>query len=114
MKRKVITPLLLLAAGAGYYQWISVTDIRIPCLFRKLSGFLCPGCGVTALCISLLRFDFKAAFYANPFLLCTSPFLLFELVLAIRRGNRTPVWNRIMLTVYLILLMLFGIMRNLV
>lgn len=36
------------------------------CPFRWLTGICCPGCGMTRAVISLLRLDFRQAFYYYP------------------------------------------------
>ena len=44
-------------------------NIGIPCLFYRLTGLKCPGCGNTRAALSLLRLDFSAAFFYNPMFL---------------------------------------------
>lgn len=44
-------------------------NIAIPCLFNRLTGLQCPGCGNTRAALSLLRLDFSAAFGYNPMFL---------------------------------------------
>lgn len=39
---------------------------QIPCIITFLTGCSCPGCGMTRAYISLLRLDFKGAFYYHP------------------------------------------------
>ncbi|MBQ8741022.1 MAG: DUF2752 domain-containing protein [Clostridia bacterium] len=38
----------------------------IPCLYKHLLGFCCPGCGMSRAYFSLLRLDFVAAFNYHP------------------------------------------------
>ena len=40
-------------------------DICIPCIWKKIFGFQCPGCGLTTAFISLIKLDFKTAFESN-------------------------------------------------
>ena len=49
---------LILVIGRGLY-----------CPVWKLTGLLCPGCGVTRMCLALLRLDVAAAWRANAALL---------------------------------------------
>ena len=44
---------LLGMAGLLYGIFVSYTGLAIPCLFRKVTGLLCPGCGVTGMCVAL-------------------------------------------------------------
>ena len=36
--------------------------LKIPCIFKEITGFECLGCGMTRAVISALKLDFKAAF----------------------------------------------------
>ena len=88
----------------------------IPCLFRLLTGFKCPGCGITTMLICLLHGNFRAAFAANPFLFCTGPLLLLECVLLTRYGKRmrgNVLVQKVIPVTYLVCLVLFGVIRNL-
>lgn len=59
------------------YAWVKVTTgWGISCGFRVSTGLYCPGCGVTTLCLALLRLDFLSAWQANPFLITISPILM--------------------------------------
>ena len=81
---------LLLAAGLGYALWVRLTGLAIPCPFRAVTGLLCPGCGVTRLCLALLRGDFPAAWSANPVLLLLLPVLAALAVRTALREEITP------------------------
>ena len=39
----------------------------LPCHFKEITGHPCPTCGTTRLVLSIFNFDFKAAFFYNPF-----------------------------------------------
>lgn len=113
--RKMNGVLLMLAAGLGYFVWIQITGLGIPCIFRTVTGWLCPGCGITTLILKLARLDMKGAFMANPFLMITSPLLIAEGIYAWycgRKQRQLPKWNQYCLGLYIIALMLFGIIRN--
>jgi len=43
----------------------SSTDVCIPCLWKTIFGFHCPGCGLTTALISLMKLDFRGAFESN-------------------------------------------------
>ncbi len=110
---------LLLAAGLGYALWVRLTGLAIPCPFRAVTGLLCPGCGVTRLCLALLRGDFPAAWSANPVLLLLLPVLA---ALAVRMAvqyvqeGRTagPRWESALLWAAVGLLVAWGVVRNLI
>ncbi len=69
--------LAVIGVGLAYYIFTRVTSIAIPCVFYKLTGILCPGCGVTRMCMALISFDFEQALRSNMLLCVSAPFLLF-------------------------------------
>lgn len=76
-KRAVLLSLWVLAVvfgGLGYYLWFSITGLGVPCLFYEITSLMCPGCGVTRLCIALLKLDFYSAFKANAAIFTMLPF----------------------------------------
>lgn len=100
--------------GFLYFIWIEGTGISFPCPFRWLTGYLCPGCGITALCLSLIHGDVRAAYEANPFLFCTLPFLL--LCHRLARTTRCEILRSCMThmvyPLYLASLLFYGFYRN--
>ena len=40
-------------------------DVCIPCLWKTIFGFHCPGCGLTTAFISIMELDFRKAFESN-------------------------------------------------
>ena len=115
-KKTIKTVLLLLAAGLCYLVWIKLTGLALPCMFRSLTGFKCPGCGVTTMFTALASLDFKASFNANPFLFVTVPFLCGEIIYRIYLKCSNMKCNKARETAvicYGIALCIFGIVRNL-
>lgn len=56
----------LAAAAVGAVLCILGSQgIGIPCLFRLLTGWLCPGCGNSRAALALLRLDIRAALEYN-------------------------------------------------
>ena len=101
-------------AGDLLLKWL--TGYSVPCVLHCLTGLKCPGCGVTHMLMDLLVLDWKGAYAANPFLLVTSPFLLFEVIceyLLPHRNRTFQRFNNALLTVYCAALIIFGIFRNL-
>ena len=92
--------------------------VGIPCPFRTLTGWMCPGCGVSRLCLCLLRLDLAGAWAANPVILLLLPF---GMVLAVRLGVRyvkngsqrlTKAESALVYTACAVLLV-YGVVRNL-
>ncbi len=114
MKKKTIF-FVLLGLGISYFFWLKITHIPIPCIFRKITGLRCPGCGITTMIMRSAKLDFSGAFAANPFLFVTAPLLLGELVYYVvlrSRGKSLPRWNDRLTICYTVALCAFGIMRN--
>jgi len=115
-KRLLRGSLILLICGVLYYCFVKMTGFGIPCLFRWITGFKCPGCGISTMIMALAAGDFRAAFEANCFLLLSSPFLLVEIAYSFYLawvGKKQPKWNDGILIAYAVLLILFGVIRNL-
>lgn len=68
--------LRILGIGTAYFFWVCLTGVGIPCPFRLLTGYLCPGCGITHYFVALLQLHFADAYSANPFLFVLMPFLV--------------------------------------
>ncbi len=58
--------LAVLLVGGIYAGIVLLTEKAIPCIFFLTTGFKCPGCGVSRMFISMLKFDFVSAFHYNP------------------------------------------------
>ena len=109
----------LLGLGLCYALWVRLTGLAVPCLFRAVTGRLCPGCGVTRMCLALLRWDWAAAWSANPALLLMLPVLAaLGVRLAVRyvREETTagPKWESALLWAMTALLIVWGAVRNLI
>lgn len=84
--------LLTLIAGLLYYIILRHTGIYIPCLFRVVTGFKCPGCGITHMCESMLNSIFiqgslgdrlyylREAFISNSFAMVVSPYIIYSIL----------------------------------
>ncbi|OUN07593.1 hypothetical protein B5G43_04480 [Flavonifractor sp. An92] len=108
---------IVLLLGLGYALWGSVTGLWLPCPFHALTGLECPGCGVTRMCLALLRLDFAAAWAANPGLLLLSPLILglvgWQAMDYVRTGDRRPGRGQRLLGWTLVILVVgYGILRN--
>lgn len=73
IKQKLIT---LAAAAALVFAW---AYFGIYCLFKKLFGIPCPGCGMTRAYLALLRFDIRGAFEMHPMFWSVPILLVFYL-----------------------------------
>lgn len=119
LKKLLMNIFLLGMAGLLYGIFVSYTGLAIPCLFRKVTGLLCPGCGVTGMCVALLHLNWKGAFFCHPVL-----FVLLLPLTAVFIGSaagyvqngrfRFARWQNLILYVSVAALVIFGVVRNLV
>ncbi len=106
--------LLLLTAGLGYYFLLRYTDISIPCVFRSITGYKCPGCGITTMLLLLADGDFAAAKAENIFLYYTLLPLLVAVCMRYSTGMRQyhSFLDKVCFPLYLAALLAFGVYRN--
>lgn len=119
IKKIVKLMALMLCIGVIYTIIILNTNFGIPCMFKKITGFSCPGCGITGVFLYLFRLDFKSAFMENPMIICISPLLLYvciRMVIRYINENKTKPtdFENKLIWFMLIVAILFGIIRNLV
>ncbi|MDD6119479.1 MAG: DUF2752 domain-containing protein [Selenomonadaceae bacterium] len=65
--------------GGAYAAFVLITGYSLPCPIHYLTGYLCPGCGITTICLALLQGDFATAWQANPALTAMLPLLCYLL-----------------------------------
>ena len=118
LKKLAIGGAALVGLGVAYTVLILVIGRGLYCPVWKLTGLLCPGCGVTRMCLALLRLDMAAAWRANAALLLALPVLLLlaarMAVRYVRTGQKLP--SRGEERVFWALLIYFlasGVLRNL-
>ena len=97
----------------------SIFKFHIPCVFKSITGFYCPGCGVTRMLKSMLVFDFYQAFRYNPLLFIFTPFILFLLFNylycyykkkeSLFKKMPKSVWN-----ILLVITIIYWILRNII
>lgn len=118
LRKIMIGMSVCLLLGMLYALWLSLGGPGIPCIFHVLTGLDCPSCGVTHMCMALLRFDIAAAWRANAAILCLLPVLLLIAGSMIGRyvktGETRPQrWVSVLIWSTIIVLLLFGLARNL-
>ncbi len=87
------------------------------CLFHKLTGWNCPGCGATRAAHELLHGNLAAAWRNNALLVCALPFcawLAVRIFLRRRGGeSRLPVFRPLALWISFAVVAGFAVLRNL-
>jgi hypothetical protein len=116
-QKNLITASVILLIGIIYFIIIQLTEFRIPCVFQKLPGLACPGCGITSMINGLAHFNFKTAISENYVISAMIP--IYATVYGVRLifkprclQNSGWLFNTIV-SVTLIALIVFGIVRNL-
>jgi hypothetical protein len=113
----VAVALAALAAGVLRVFNPATTWFYPPCLFRALTGYLCPGCGTLRALHELLNGHVAAAFRLNPLMMLLLPCVGYSAVSsaaetafgrALPRVFLRPAYIWILLTV----IILFWILRN--
>ena len=122
MKKRIINVIkiivLLLLIFFGYYYINKYTGFYIPCIFKSLTGYDCPGCGITHLLFYLVNGKVKEAFLANPLVFIYLPFIIiyYAYVAYLYIYNKEDkILNKISNYIWIFLIIitiLFGIIRN--
>lgn len=107
----------VLVCGFAYAFLCNLLDFGIPCFFRLITGFKCPGCGVSRMCISLLKLDLVSAWKYNAAVLCMLPLGAVVFVDVIVRyiscGVKIPhKWCSVLIWLMIAALLIFGVFRN--
>lgn len=121
MKNRPVRVLLffaLLAVGGGcYYLLAHFLSISIPCFFYQITGWQCPGCGISRMFFHLMEGDVSSAFTANPVLFCLLPvFAGYAFFMTKRYLRGQPLASPAMeksLLLPLAVLLIWGVARNL-
>lgn len=67
LRKRIVWAGILLYAGIGIVlDAFTAYDILPPCLWHRLFGGACPGCGLTTAFTHLVRLEFCAAIDAHP------------------------------------------------
>ena len=110
MKRKdyliVIIVLFVMAILVLYER------IAIPCIFHKITGFYCPGCGITRAIKALLKGDIYTSIRNNALLYIVVPVIaISEIINRLTKRKYKKCYNTILI-VLLIITIGYGILRN--
>jgi len=92
-------------------------DYYPPCLFHRLTGLYCPGCGSLRAVHQLLHGNLSAAFGLNPLMVLSLPFLGYCLicprVAAVTKRASAGFIPAFWIWLILLVIILFWILRNL-
>lgn len=112
-KMKLI--LILISFLIIYFILSELLDVGIPCLFYEITGYYCPGCGITRVLFSLLKLDFYQAFRYNPLIfiliIITVIYWLVKFILKKFMNISIEIPNYVYY-ILLVIVIIFGILRN--
>jgi len=109
---------VILLVGILYAVFVRLTGLAVPCIFRMLTGWQCPGCGITRACLSLLKGEIQTSFSYNPFLYIAGPCIIYLIV----RGDlnyikkdtcRLGTADTVLIYILIVAALIFGVVRNL-
>ena len=115
-KRITSADLILLSAGVFILFVNPAVGIFSPgCLFRKATGFLCAGCGMSRGIYSLLRGNFTSAAHYNLLLVTAVPVAAGYIVCRkyiLKRHSRIGKPDKIIISLFIAAVILFTVFRN--
>lgn len=112
IKRKEATILGLIVIALSVYVYFKdpFNGPILPCIFNKITGFYCPGCGMTRAVNSCFKFNFYQALRFNA-LLFIMPIMLGIYYFA--SYMEKPKIAKVILIIMLIIAIGYGVLRNL-
>lgn len=117
---KIISIIGIFIIGLITYYYLNQNlNFSIPCLFHKITGYYCPGCGITRCLFSILEGKLYQAFMYNQLVFILLPFFIIYVtynsyIYIFNKKNKLI--KKIPNYIYIILLIIvisFGIIRNL-
>lgn len=112
-----VSGLIVLAGLLGLYFFPAGEQAFYPdCPACTRFGFYCPGCGTGRALSALAHGEIISAFKYNPLAVCLVPLLLYWFAARVTAGCEKklpePKYRPYMLVIFLIIVALFGILRN--
>lgn len=118
-KKKLKLSIFLFIIGigiGGVVTYLFLNNIlKIPCFFHLVTGYYCPGCGITRMVISLFKFEFIQAFRYNPLLFLLLPLAVIYFGICWWRWLHNKQMYKVPNFIWIFLLivvLLFGLLRN--
>lgn len=108
--------ILLIGLLLGF---LAYKGFAIPCIFNKLTGIKCPGCGNTRAAVALLKFDLKAMLRYNLMFVPEMLYIARVYIVCVKnyindRGFKYQARPDLIDIAFLILLILWTAVRNVI
>lgn len=116
-KQKLIGILIFLVSILLIYFYIfNKYGIGIPCVFHMITGYYCPGCGITRAILSLLKFDLYQAIRYNALVTMLLAIAILYLINFIQNyfynQNKKIIIKKEIVVLFLIITLAYGLLRN--
>lgn len=108
-KIKIVSFLLFLVCACIFVYVLTTFHIAIECPILKITGFYCPGCGITRLFKSLLTGNIYQAFRYNPLIFIL--IILIPIYFIVEKYLKASIKNKLLYSL-LIIILLYTIARN--
>ena len=111
-KKRLKIIVICLIAGLLYLGFVLLTGVGIPCPVRTLTGghIKCPGCGISTMCVALVRFDIPGAIEAHPVIFILLP--LWLTAIAFWLFDRYKEFRSVTVKASIAALLVFCVLRN--
>jgi len=116
--KTILVYLLIILITFLYFYLNQNYNFSIPCLFHKITGYYCPGCGITRCIFSLLKGHIYEAFMYNQLVFILLPFLIAYIIYITyiyifnKQNNINKIIPNYIFIILLIITISFGILRN--
>lgn len=111
--KKIVSFLLFLICMFLYIKVSNYYNFEIDCIFYKLTGLYCPGCGITRMFESLFNLKFYQAFRFNPLVFVLLILFIIYLIIGLFISKPTlKKINKIIIYPLLLIIVIYGILRN--
>lgn len=110
--------IIIISVLIMYFILGQILDFYLPCPVHFLTGYYCPGCGVTRMIVSIIKLDFYQAFRYNPLLFLFIPVIITYLFLQVRYETKgiKNVMNEKRFNkgwfIMVIIFIIYGVLRN--
>ena len=109
--------LVIMALGICYLIFYRVTDIGIPWVLKLVTGYKCPGCGMTHAIAEITKGNIKRAVEYNPLSVSVLPVMCVYLIYRAYRyvkdkSDEFKKWEVALLVIVLLITVGYGILRN--
>lgn len=106
---------ILVILGFLYYLFILTFHMAIPCGIYQLTGYKCPTCGITRMCLHIGQFRFREAIKDNAMVFFLWPFIVYDIICVIYKTlihKKTPLHIYISSYIMVGIAVIFCIIRN--